>query len=153
MSVENEKPNTEDLPVTELDRIRDIIFGSQMKSYEGQFDLLANELSLLGKQLNELRADLAQQSGAQQARTDELERALSDRIGQAESDLESQAHQLAEDLRNEFSQALTALKEDKASRLDVGDVLVEMGTRLKQQFAVTDLLGDLDEATSSDPAD
>jgi DNA anti-recombination protein RmuC len=151
MSIETGKPNAEERPLTELDRIRDIIFGSQMLSYEGQFDHLANQLSLLNRQLDELKAELSQKLGDQQSRTDELESTLSDRIGQTESSLDAQAHQLADDLRSEFSQALDALRDDKASRLDVGDVLVEMGTRLKQQFGVADLLGPLDETASSEP--
>ena len=153
MTVDNDKPDTEERPLTELDRIRDIIFGSQMHTYEGQFDHLANQLSLLGRQLDEVRADLSQQLADQQTRSDELEQTLSDRIGQTEANLDTQAHKLAEDLRGEFSQALDALKDDKASRLDVGDVLVEMGTRLKQQFGAADLLSQFEETASSDPVD
>jgi DNA anti-recombination protein RmuC len=153
MSVESERPHTEDHPLTELDRIRDIIFGSQMQTYDGQFDHLVNQLSLLDRKLDEIRTELSQQLSDQQARAEETQRALSDRIGQAESDLNAQAHQLADELRSEFSQALEDLREDKASRLDVGDVLVEMGTRLKQQFAVADLIGKLDETGSSEPTD
>jgi len=47
------------------------------------------------------------------------------------------------DLRAWFEKALDAMEDDKASRSHVGDLLVEMGTRLKQQAGIADLLGQL----------
>ena len=139
MSLEDSGPDSQERPITELERIRDIIFGPQMQDYEGQFGRVAAELGLLSQQLDELRSKLAQQKADQERRLDELESTLGD-----------QTSQLADDLRAEFTQALDALRDDKASRLDVGDVLVEMGTRLKQQFGVADLLGPLDDTAGDD---
>lgn len=139
MSLEDSGPDSQERPITELERIRDIIFGPQMQDYEGQFGRVAAELGLLSQQLGELRSTLAQQKADQEQRLDELASTLGD-----------QTSQLADDLRAEFAEALEALQDDKASRLDVGDVLVEMGTRLKQQFGVADLLGPLDDSAGDD---
>lgn len=153
MSAEGDRPDPGDRPISELDRIRDIIFGSQMQDYQGQFSRIAAELGLLSQQLGELRTTIAQQKAAQDQRLDELERDFSEKSERLNSNLTAQTHQLAEDLRTEFAQALDALKDDKASRLDVGDILVEMGTRLKEQFGVADLLGALDKSASSEDLD
>ena len=152
MSAEGDRPDPGDRPISELDRIRDIIFGSQMQDYQGQFSRIAAELGLLSQQLGELRTTIAQQKAAQDQRLDELERDFSEKSERLNSNL-TQTHQLAEDLRTEFAQALDALKDDKASRLDVGDILVEMGTRLKDQFGVADLLGAPDTSASSEDLD
>jgi hypothetical protein len=139
MSAEDSGPGSDERPITELDRIRDIIFGPQMQDYEGQFGRVAAELGLLSQQLGELKSTLAQQRADQEQRLDQLESRFGD-----------QTRQLADDLRAEFTEALDALKDDKASRLDMGDILVEMGTRLKQQFGVADLLGPLDDSDGDD---
>jgi len=142
MSVEEGRQDSTDRPITELDRIRDIIFGPQMQDYRGQFSRVAAELGLLSQQLDELRTTLAQQQADQSRRHDELDRTFSERLDQLESSL-----------RVEFTEALDALQDDKASRLDMGDILLEMGGRLKQQFGVADLLGPLDDSAGSDLSD
>jgi hypothetical protein len=142
MSVEEGRQDATDRPITELDRIRDIIFGPQMQDYRGQFSRVAAELGLLSQQLDELRTTLAQQQADQSKRHDELDRTFSERLDQLESSL-----------RLEFTEALDALQDDKASRLDMGDILLEMGGRLKQQFRVADLLGPLDDSAGSDLSD
>jgi hypothetical protein len=139
MSVEDSSPGSEERPITELERIRDIIFGPQMQDYEGQFGRVAAELGLLSQQLGELKSTLAQQRADQEQRLAELESRFGD-----------QTQQLANDLQAEFTEALEALQDDKASRLDMGDILVEMGTRLKQQFGMADLLGPLDDSDGDD---
>lgn len=153
MSAEDGRPDAGERPITELERIRDIIFGPQMQDYEGQFSRVAAELGLLSQRLNDLQSTLAQQQADQDQRRDELEHAFSERLDQLESSLGTQTRQLADDLQAEFTQALDAVQDDKASRLDMGDMLVEMGTRLREQFGVADLLGSLDDAAGSDLSD
>ena len=52
----------------EVDRIRDIIFGPQMRRYEQQFQRIASQLDGLGKQLDELQSALDEQGSDQEAR-------------------------------------------------------------------------------------
>lgn len=161
MSTESDRPNMEGRPAAEVDRIRDIIFGPQMRLYEQQFKRAASQLDLLNKQLEEIRATIDRQRIDQESRMRqvqeelherdvELERSFSDRLGQLEASLEEQTTQLRAEsrrslaeLRDELSQALDALQDDKTGRHDLGDLLVEMGTRLKEQIGVADLLGQL----------
>ena len=56
-------------------------------------------------------------------------------------------------LRSEFTAAQDALDEAKTNRHDLGDLLVEMGTRLKDQVGLADLLGQLEEVTADEPAE
>ncbi|MFN2167605.1 MAG: hypothetical protein ACK2U9_15230, partial [Anaerolineae bacterium] len=111
------------------------------------------ELGLLSQRLDELRSSLAQQKADQERRRDELDRAFSERLDQLESSFDAQTRQLADDLQAEFTQALDVLQDDKAGRLDMGDMLVEMGTRLREQFGVADLLGSLNDSAGSDLSD
>lgn len=151
--------------IAEVDRIRDIIFGPQMRLYEQQFKRLTGELELLRKELEELRAHADQRVArlgdqCEQERnriqvearqrsetlrsemttsTDKLDADLKAQTGQLASDLRAQA----QSLRSEFRAALDVLDDEKAGRDNVGDLLIEVGTRLKQQAGITDLLGQL----------
>lgn len=171
MSAENDSLTPDDHPIAEVDRIRDIIFGSQMRTYEHQFKRMASQLDLLGGQLEELRAALDRQRAEQESRTRqleeemrernvEMERTFSERQGQLEADLEQRTTRLAadmrkqgQDLRAEFTAAVDALEDAKAGRHDLGDLLVEMGTRLKQQIGVADLLGQLGGLAEEQPSE
>jgi hypothetical protein len=171
MSAENNILNADDQPAAEVDRIRDIIFGSQMRGYEQQFKRVASQLDLLGNQLEELRVALDRQRADQESRTRqveeemrqrnaEMERTFSERHGQLEASLEQQTTQLAadmrkqgQDLRTELTAAADALEDAKAGRHDLGDLLVEMGTRLKQQSGVGDLLGQLELLAEEPPSE
>jgi chromosome segregation ATPase len=171
MSTESDRADVEGRPPAEVDRIRDIIFGPQMRLYEQQFKRLVGQLEQTNKQLDELRSALDQQRVDQEARTRqaeeemrqrhaELEQAFSDRLGQLEANLDQRASQLTadlrkqgQDLRSEFTTALDALDDDKAGRHDVGDLLVEMGTRIKERVGVADLLGQLTELAGDQAAE
>ncbi|MFC2037327.1 hypothetical protein ACFLYD_05070 [Chloroflexota bacterium] len=168
MSTENDTANLQDRPIAEVDRIRDIIFGPQMRLYEQQFKRVVGQLDLLNKQLEDLRTTLDEKQAEQESRTREvqadmlqrhtdLEHTFSTRLEQLEAkfdqqgvELRAESRQLAadlrtqgKDLRSEFTSALDALDDDKTSRHNLGDLLQEMGTRLKQQVGVADLLGQL----------
>jgi DNA repair exonuclease SbcCD ATPase subunit len=174
MSQESAQTNREERSAAEVDRIRDILFGPQMRGYEQQIKRMAGQLDLLGKKLEDLVARLDQQQGDQESRMrrfqeemqkrhSELERMLTSQLGQTEANLEQQAtetRQLAadlrkegQDLRSEFTNALADLEDGKTSRHDLGDLLMEMGTRLKGQMGLVDLLGQLEEAAQDQSAD
>jgi DNA anti-recombination protein RmuC len=145
----------------EVDRIRDIIFGPQMRRYEQQFQRVMAQLEGMGKQLDELRAAFDQQGNDQEAglrkvqedlresiegmrkdtsaRMDQYEEHTSTQIRQLGADLRQQG----QDFRSELQKTADALEDGKTGRHDLGDILVEMGTRLKDQAGIGDLLGQL----------
>lgn len=173
MSVEGDHQVQQGAMIAEVDRIRDIIFGPQMRLYEQQFSRLVHRLELLGKELEELRAyvdqqnaQLASQCEEERSRivtearqtSDKLRDDMTTRTDKLNAELKAQTRQLAADLRaqgqsqkSEFRAALDALDDDKASRDSVGDLLVEVGTRLKEQAGITDLLGQLGDLADAKP--
>lgn len=172
MALDSDRTDVEDQPTAEVDRIRDIIFGPQMRLYEQHFRRVTGQLDLLGKQLEDLQAALDQQGSALSTRIgqldlnleqktaqlgvdsrqslDALRADLSTRLEQQDAELKAQGRQWTaelrkqgQELRAEFTAAQDALDDEKASRHNLGDLLIEMGTRLKQQAGVADLLGQL----------
>ncbi len=192
----------DDRTAADVDRIRDIIFGSQIQQYEQRFGGVASQLELLEKRLAELKGALDQQRDAQEGRTrevqeemrqrnTELKRTLSGQIGQVETTfalkttqiqdeshqsedalrdevfarLERQSEDLAarirqlgtdlrqqgSDLRSELAAAVNALGDEKASRHNLGSLLMEMGMRLKGEREVTDLLEQLQGTPQNKP--
>jgi hypothetical protein len=171
VSQESDQTDQEEQSVAEVERIRDILFGSQMRRYEQQFKRMASQLDLLGKQFEDLRTAVEQQQADQEQRAHalqeellrhqgDLEHSVVDRLAKLDSGVEQQATQVRElaaelrkqanDLRSEFAAGLDELGDDKASRLDLADLLMEMGTRLKGQMGFADLLGQLDEAAKGE---
>jgi chromosome segregation ATPase len=171
MSKGSSEGAAEERPIAEVDRIRDIIMGPQLRLYEQQFRRTPTQLEQLGKQLDELRAALDRQAADQKARTlqlqqemqqrlDSLERNSTESLKQLETRMESQNADLSaqlrdrsaelrrqsQEMRDEFTKALAAVEDDKASRDHIGGLLVEMGTRLKEQAGIADLLGKLGKA-------
>ena len=169
MTRKSDEAGPEEPPIAEVDRIRDIIFGSQMRTYEQQFKRVAGQLDQINKELDELRASLGRQrqdlegqtlklQEATQQSQSEMERNFSSQLAQLRAgldkqrtDLEAQLRDQSAKLRGEFTQALDALENEKTSRGHLGDLLVEMGTRLKQQGDISDLLGQLSKASAKQP--
>jgi len=170
MSQESDKTELEARSIAEVDRIRNILFGPQMRLYEQQFKRIASQLDLVGRQLEELKAGVDQQRTEQESQTRKLQEDMhqhNSRLEQIEAgferreaELTAQMRQLAvelrkqsQELRGELTTALHALEDGKTDRHDLGDLLVEMGTRLKGQMGLADLLGQLEEVAKSQPAE
>lgn len=158
MSQESDIVSQETQTVAEVDRIRDIIFGPQMRNYEQQFKRLASQVDRLGKQLEDLTSAFEQQTSQSQSETrqalDDFRQEQSSRLDQQVTELRAETRKLANDmrkqgtdLRDEIMEAIHALEDGKTNRLDLSDLLIEMGTRLKQQMGLADLLGQLEDVT------
>lgn len=162
---------TEERPIPEVDRIRDIIMGPQMRLYEQQFRRMTSQFEQVSKELDELRTALDQQRADQDARAAKIQQETQQRLEsleagfaatakQLEAKVEAQNSDLAAQIRDrsaelrklsqqnreELAKAIASLEDDKTSRDHLGDLLVEMGTRLKEQAGITDLLGQLSQA-------
>jgi chromosome segregation ATPase len=115
----------------EVDRIREIIFGSQMREYEQRFQTLQRDLGRLQQELDRLNDQLGEQDREQ---------------GKKLQSLRGEMRQVDDDLRDELRQAVDQLMTDKTDRVILGDMLVEVGQRLKTGGSLSDLLGELTEA-------
>jgi chromosome segregation ATPase len=115
----------------EVDRIRDIIFGSQMRDYDQRFQTIQRDLDRLQQELGRLSDQLSEQD---QGQTKKLQ------------SLRSEVRQSDDDLRQELRQAVDRLMADKMDRAALGDLFVEMGQRLKSGGSLSDMLNQLAES-------
>ena len=112
----------------DVGRIREIIFGSQMRDYEQRFRLLQRDLEGLQGELESLR----EQTGAQDKELDKKLQKLRDDMRQSD-----------DDLRAEMREAVDRLTMEKVDRSTLGDLLIELGNHLKQDSALGSLLESL----------
>lgn len=114
----------------EVDRIRDILFGSQMRDYEQRFQMILRDLERLQQEIDRLSDRLAEQDSEQSKK---LER------------LRKESREADEALRRALRETAQQLTNDKVDRMALGDMLIEIGNRLKTGVLSSDLLQDLDE--------
>ena len=114
----------------EVDRIRDIIFGHQMRDYDQQFQIVRRDLERLQQELDRLAERLADQDSSQAKRLQELRQEM---------------RRADDDLRDELRQATQTLTNDKVDRVALGELFIELGTHLKSGGFLVDLLKDLAE--------
>src|SRR5512136_146250 len=114
MTRKSDEAGPEEPPVAEVDRIRDIIFGSQMRAYEQQFERVAGQLDQINKQLDELRASLGCQRQDLEGQTlklqdatqvqSEMERAFSTQLAQLRAGLDKQRTDLETQICNQAAE-------------------------------------------------
>ena len=109
----------------EVDRVRDIIFGPQMRDYEQRFELARRDLERLQQELDRLNEQLADQDREQNKRMQGLRRDM---------------RQADDDLRGELRQASQKLTVDKVDRVALGELFVQLGTHLKTGGSLSDML-------------
>ena len=94
--------------VQEVDRIRDIIFGSQMRDYDQRFQIVQRDLSRLQQELDRLADQMSEQDREQSKKLQALR---------------GEMRQADDDLRDELRQAVDQLTADKMDRAALGDCL------------------------------
>lgn len=114
----------------EVDRIRDIIFGHQMRDYDQRFQVVRRDFERLQQELDRLSERLAEQDSNQAKRLQELRKEM---------------RRADDDLRDELRQATQTLTDDKVDRVALGELFIELGTHLKSGGFLVDLLKDLAE--------
>lgn len=119
MTTEKGKPAGEENP-QEVDRIRDIIFGSQMRAYEGSFQTIQNDLERLWHELERLNGKTDEQDANQNKKLQTLEREL---------------RKADDNLRAELRETAFRLTDEKVDRQTLGDLLIELGSQLKSASA------------------
>ncbi|MEZ4677885.1 MAG: hypothetical protein R2932_27075 [Caldilineaceae bacterium] len=143
-----------------VERIRDIIFGTQMRDYTQRFDTLSRELARvsqevtrLGEQMQEqekrLRAELRQESDRLLAQLQDQDKAHQQQLQALDQRLSAQLHDLDQKhtqnaqtlgtnlasveqlLRNELHDIMKQLNRAKVDRPSLGELLVNLGTSLQ----------------------
>ena len=131
MKDKQSQAETEKGAVQEVDRIRDIIFGSQMRDYDQSFQAVQRDLERLQGEIDRLTEQLADQDSEQSKKLQTLRRDM------RETD---------DGLRGELRQTAQQLATDKVDRAALGELFIELGTQLKTGGSLlADLLKGLEE--------
>jgi predicted nucleic acid-binding Zn-ribbon protein len=130
MSDEQIEATAQAEPAEEVEHIRDIIFGAQMRDYNQRFQTIQRDLERLQQEIDRLAEQLADQDSAQRKKLQDLRREM---------------RQADDDLRDELRQTAQALITEKVDRLALGELFVELGTHLKTGGSLADLLRSLGE--------
>lgn len=125
MADKKSEPSPEVNPKQEVDRIRDIIFGGQMREYEQQFGTFQRDLERLQQDLDRLNEQLTDQDSNQSKKLQGLRQEM---------------RQADDDIRGELRQTRDQLMNDKVDRLTLGDLFIELGNHLKTGGSMSDLL-------------
>jgi predicted nucleic acid-binding Zn-ribbon protein len=114
----------------DVERIRDIIFGTQMRDYQQRFEAYQRDLARLQKEIEQLNEQLTEQDSAQGKKVQALRREM---------------RQADDDLRAELRETANRLTADKVERVDLGRLFLEIGNRLTEGRSIGDLLKSLVE--------
>ena len=114
----------------EVDRIRDIIFGPQMREYGQRFENVQRDLDRLQGEIDHLVEQLTDQAGDQSKKLQTLRREM---------------RQADDGLREELRQTAQKLMADKVDRVALGELFIELGTHLKAGGSLADLLKIVEE--------
>jgi chromosome segregation ATPase len=115
----------------EVDRIREIIFGTQMRDYGQRFEAIQQEIDRLRQEIARLSERQSEQRDGLSVRLDEL------RVD---------VQQTADDLRSELEQVAERLEAQKVDRETLGQWLIGLGTSLKSGKAPPAVLEPMDES-------
>jgi predicted nucleic acid-binding Zn-ribbon protein len=116
--------------VQEVDRIRDIIFGHQMRDYEQRFQIFQRDLERLQQEIDHLTEQLADQDASQSKKLQDLRREM---------------RKADDGLRDELRETAQRLTVEKVDRVALGDLFIELGTHLKTGGSLAELLKSLEE--------
>lgn len=100
----------------ELGRIRDILFGHQMRDFQQRFDAVRRDLERLQGELDRLRQQLADQDIEQ---------------GKKLGTLRQEARDADEALRSELRETAALLSDQKTDRAVLAELLIQVGKDLK----------------------
>ena len=114
----------------EVGRIRDIIFGAQMRDYDHRFQTVQRDLERLQQEIDRLAEQLADQDSVQSKKLQDLRR---------------ETRKADDDLREELRQTAQELTTDKVDRMTLSELFIELGTHLKTGGSMADLLKGLGE--------
>jgi len=119
----------------EVDRIREIIFGTHMRDYESRFEAVKRDLDRLQQELEHLNAQLAEQDSDQTKKLQTVREEL------RTSD---------DGIRDELRATAQRLTSEKVDRENLGDLFIELGRQLKTGESLGGLLSGLESLTTTE---
>lgn len=129
MTEQTDKVTVQGEALQNVDRVRDIIFGHQMRDYEQRFQLVQRDLRRLQQELDRLAEQISDQQGDHTKKLQGLRQEMRDADDA-----------IREDLRL-ITQKLT---DEKVDRFTFGELFIELGSHLKSGGSMVDLLKTLE---------
>ena len=115
-------------PIAEVDRIRDILFGTQMRGYDQRLAEIQRDLDRLQKEIDHLTEQLSDQDASQTKKTQALRKEL---------------RQADDELRSELRETGNELAGAKVERQALADLFTQLADQLKGGGGLGDVLGGL----------
>lgn len=112
-----------------VDRVRDIIFGHQMRDYEQRFQLVQRDIQRLQQELDRLNEQLTDHNSEQVKKFQAFRQEM---------------RQADDSLREEIRHVAGRLTDEKVDRLALGELFVELGSHLKAGGSIIDFLKNLE---------
>lgn len=115
----------------EMERVREIVFGAQMRAYDSNFATLRQDISRLQQTLVQMQEQISSREQEQSRRLQALRREMND----------------GDDaIRAELRQSTAQLTAEKVDRSTLGDLFIELGNQIKSGGSLTNLLQELFES-------
>ncbi len=112
----------------DVDRLRDIIFGGQMREYAQRFQTVQRDLERLQSELDRLTEEMTDQGRDFDKKLQALRR---------------DTRQGDDDLRTELRDTAEKLMDEKVDRLALGELFIELGNHLKAGGTISNVLKNL----------
>lgn len=129
MAEQTDKVVVQGEALQKVDRVRDIIFGHQMRDYEQRFQLVQRDLKRLQQELDRLAEQLSDQQGDHTKKLHILRQEMRD----------------ADDaIREELRHIAQKLTDEKVDRFTFGELFIELGSHLKSGGSMIDFLKSLE---------
>ncbi len=132
---DEQKENVPTEPAQEVDRIRDIIFGPQMRDYQQRFQNVERDLERLQQEIDTLTQQLADQDSGQSKKVQSLRNDM---------------RKADDNLRDELRDTTQTLRAEKVDRSTLGELFIELGNHLKGGDGLGDLSGILQDLATEE---
>ncbi|MCB0166024.1 MAG: hypothetical protein KDI79_17455, partial [Anaerolineae bacterium] len=109
-----------------VNRIRDIVFGPQMREYEQRFQQIKNDLERMQQEMERLTDKLIDQDAEQLKKMQALQQDM---------------RKNDDSLRNELRESAQKLTDEKVDRMTLAEMFIELGNNIKNGGSLQDLIG------------
>lgn len=132
MAKEKEQTSSESKATTrseqEIERIREIVFGTQMRQYASSIAMLQQDVERLGQEVANLNGQLAERDASQAKTVQALRQEFRDADQSTRNDLRLMAQQV---------------EDDKMGRDQLSGLFIELGNQIKEGGSLANLLQNL----------
>lgn len=116
---------------SEIERIRELVVGPQLRQSEQKISTLQKDIERLQRELRQLRS---QQNDNNKSLTENLQQ------------LQQELQESVGEVRDELRLVTTGLEKDKVDRQKLGDLFIELGNHIREGGEISDVLQSLFEA-------